>query len=303
MPSSTLDVFFNVDKPRGPTSHDVVARLRRASGVRRIGHAGTLDPLASGVLVVAVGRATRLIEYVADADKAYLAEITFGIHTDTYDAEGRVVAQADASRLTRDRVERGLGPFRGVIEQRPPAHSAISVGGKRLYQLARAGQQVEAPTRRVEITSLELREWQPPAATVFVECSKGTYIRSLAHDLGQTLGVGAHLSALVRTRVGRFSLDDATPLERLESALRDGSWKDAALSLEQAVAHVPEVQLSEDKVRVLTNGVPVPASGALPVGTLCRATGPDGRLVAMVELTEREGVRALRPRKVLMGGD
>src|SRR6266542_499268 len=146
-----MDCLFNVDKPRGPTSHDVVARLRRASGVRRIGHAGTLDPLATGVLVVAVGRATRLIEYLADADKAYVAQITFGVETDTYDAEGTVVERRDASGLTQQQVEEALGGFRGTIQQRPPAHSAIRVGGKRLYEMARAGQTVEAPVRTVHI--------------------------------------------------------------------------------------------------------------------------------------------------------
>ena len=307
MQPSGLDVFFNVDKPRGPTSHDVVARLRRASGVRRIGHAGTLDPLATGVLVVAVGRATRLIEYLTDADKAYLAEITFGVATDTYDAEGTVVERRDASGVSESRVEEALAGLRGTIQQRPPAHSAISVGGKRLYELARAGRAVEAPVRTVHIDRLELRAWRPPVAEVFVQCSKGTYVRSLAHDVGVVVGEGAHLSALVRTRVGRFALTDATPLERLERLLRDGSWMEAAAPLEAAVEHFPAITVDGDESRTLGNGVSIRRNAAdVPweskgsdAATLCRAVSPEGRLIAIVEASLEESAVAYRPRKVL----
>ncbi len=311
MPPSGLDVFFNVDKPCGPTSHDVVARLRRASGVRRIGHAGTLDPLATGVLVVAVGRATRLIEYLADADKAYVAQITFGVETDTYDAEGTVVERRDASGLTQQQVEEALGGFRGTIQQRPPAHSAIRVGGKRLYEMARAGQTVEAPVRTVHIARLEVRDWRPPVAVVFVECSKGTYVRSLAHDLGQVVGLGAQLSALSRTRVGRFTLDRATPLERLETMLRDGAWSEVAVPLEAAVEHLPAIVIESDEARTLANGVSIRRGTSIlrwesdgsDAATLCRAVSREGRLIAIVEESRRENEVAYRPRKVLTHGD
>ena len=207
-----MDAFFNVYKPRGPTSHDVVARLRRAErGVRRIGHAGTLDPLAEGVLVVATGKATRLIEYLVDADKLYGAGVHLGVETDTYDAEGRVLAERPVEHLTREAVAGALEPFRGEIEQRPPPFSAVSVGGERLYARARRGEMVQAPLRRVSVTRLDLLDWQPPVAHLEVECSKGTYIRSLAHDLGRALGCGAHLSALVRLRAGRLPLPGRRP--------------------------------------------------------------------------------------------
>jgi tRNA pseudouridine55 synthase len=279
----------------------VVARLRRASGVRRIGHAGTLDPLATGVLVLAVGRATRLIEYVTDVDKAYLADVTFGIETDTYDAEGTVTARVDASHVTGSAVESALERFKGTIGQRPPAHSAISVGGKRLYELARAGRPVAVPMRTVEIKTLELRRWQPPTATIFLECSKGTYVRSLAHDLGEALGTGAHLSALSRTRVGSYGLEDAVPLDALESQMRDGSWQGSAVPVESAVAHLPAVRLDAGEQTRLEHGISVtlPPESREAAGTLCRALGADGRLVAMVRVIEKEGERQIRPEKVL----
>ena len=281
-----------------------MARLRRASGVRRIGHAGTLDPLATGVLVVAVGRATRLIEYVTEVDKAYLAEVTFGVETDTYDAEGTVTTRAgedDVAQVTRARAEAALAQFRGVIEQRPPAHSAISIGGKRLYQLARAGQPVDAPLRTVAITTLKLREWNPPRAVLFMECSKGTYVRSLAHDLGAALGTGAYLSALRRTRVGPYRIEESVALETLEATLRAGDWRPHAVPLERAVVHLPPLTLTAAEQTRLEHGLTVtPAARTAPdAGTLCRALGPGGHLIAVVRVIQHDGERQIRPEKVL----
>ncbi|HEX2034049.1 MAG TPA: tRNA pseudouridine(55) synthase TruB [Chloroflexota bacterium] len=289
-----MDALYNVFKPRGPTSHDVVARLRRASGTRRIGHAGTLDPLAEGVLVVATGQATRLIEYLSGADKAYLAEVTLGVETDTYDAEGQVVAERSTARVGPEEVEAALARFRGTIEQRPPAHSAISVGGQRLYTLARKGQSVEVPTRTVEITHLELVAWAPPVVRLHVECSKGTYVRSLAHDLGRALGCGGHLSGLVRTRVGPFRARDATPLEELEALMRAGTWQGVAIPPDAAVAHLPAVTFDHTAAQGLLDGrsvsPPVPGEGERvpPSGTLGRAYDADGRFIAIVRLSHRE---------------
>ena len=175
-----MDAIFAVDKPVGPTSHDVVARIRRASGQRRVGHAGTLDPLASGVLVIALGSATRLLEYLTSDDKTYVADVTFGITTRTYDREGDVVTRTDPSGINATIVQAQLDRFRGTIEQRPPAFSAVSVNGKRMYDLARRGIEVDIPVRTVTIRSLTLDDWTPPAARFTVTCTKGTYIRSLA---------------------------------------------------------------------------------------------------------------------------
>jgi tRNA pseudouridine55 synthase len=304
-----LDAFFNVYKPKGPTSHDVVARLRRASGVKRIGHAGTLDPLAEGVLVVAVGQATRAIEYLADLDKAYRADVAFGVETDTYDAEGRVVAERSISHLRQEDIEAALVQFRGRITQRPPAYSAVSVGGRRLYDLARQGQPVEAPVREVDIARLDLERWAPPVATLLVECSKGTYIRSLAHDLGAALGVGAHLIGLVRLRVGGFLAHNAVSLAELEEQLRGGTWQAAAIPPDAALAHLPAVHLDEPAARRLTNGMPVAggssanASGQAAGGPLARALAPDGRFLGIVRREVRDSSLVFRPEKVFVSAE
>jgi tRNA pseudouridine55 synthase len=299
-----VDALFNVYKPRGPTSHDVVARLRRASGVRRVGHAGTLDPMAEGVLVVAVGQVTRIIEYLVDAEKEYEAEVTFGVETDTYDAEGSVLVRRPVDHLTAEQVEAALPAFRGSIAQRPPAHSAISVGGRRLYELARRGVAVDVPVRQVEITRLELTSFVPPKAVLRVECSKGTYMRSLAHDLGQALGCGAHLSGLIRTRIGRFTAQEAVKLEELEAQLRQGTWRDVAIPLADALAHLPAVQLDGDEARRLQRGQALRARPAPDrAGTLAVAYGQDGDLVGVVRRGERDGDPVWRPEKVLIRSD
>ena len=286
-----MDALFNVYKPKGPTSHDVVARVRRAGGVKRVGHAGTLDPLAEGVLVVACGQATRLVEYLAGLDKAYRAQVTFGVETTTYDAEGEVVQERPIDDLPASRIEAVLAAFRGPIQQRPPAYSAVSVGGKRLHELARRGEVAEAPLRSVEITRLDLLAWAPPVATLDVECTKGTYVRSLAHDLGQALGCGAHLSGLVRLRVGGFLAHNAVPLSDLEQRLRDGRWQAIALPPDAAVAHLPRVALDAGSAARLAHGLAVAAGAGVPPvppdvqpGDLGRAYGPDGEFLAIVRL-------------------
>lgn len=208
--------FLNVDKPLGMTSHDVVDRARRKLKQKRIGHAGTLDPLASGVLILCVGMATRLSEYVMDSTKRYRARLRLGVETESYDGEGAVTAERDASHITPADVERALIPFMGDIQQIPPMYSAIKHGGVKLYDLARAGETVERQPRAVRIDSLTIHEWSPsgvtPEVTLDVTCSAGTYIRSLAHDLGAALGVGAYLTGLIRTGSGKFTLDHAVNL-------------------------------------------------------------------------------------------
>jgi len=207
-------------KPPGMTSHDVVAWLRRRLG-RRVGHAGTLDRQAAGLLLCCVGAATRLTEYLVRLDKSYRMEFTFGIATETGDAEGKVTTCRDASRLTPAEVRQHLERFRGTVRQRVPRYAAVKVGGERLYRLARRGEQVVPPEREVRIHRLELLHWWPgehPRALVDMRCSSGTYARALARDLGEALGCGAHLSFLVRTRVGPFSLREATLLEQVAQA-------------------------------------------------------------------------------------
>lgn len=236
--------IFNIDKPAGLTSHDVVARIRRllrtsgesppdeysSSRIRvsriRVGHAGTLDPMATGVLPVVAGTATRLVEYLAGADKAYRATIVLGGTSTTYDREGEVTSRAGVSMPSLAELQAALVSFKGEIEQLPPMHSAVKTGGKKLYELARAGLEIERVPRRVTISRLDIEAYNPPTLQLFVECSKGTYIRSLAHDLGATLGTGAYLDALIRTRHGSFGLEGAISLEGVEAAFREGTWRE-----------------------------------------------------------------------------
>jgi len=245
-----------IDKPAGWTSHDVVARLRGWLGERHIGHAGTLDPAATGVLPVAVGDATKVLEYLSEASKTYVAEITIGVETDTYDGEGRVV-RVDRTPVTREAIEQALAEFRGTIEQVPPMYSAVKVEGRRLYELARAGEERKRPARRVTIHELHLLNWDGTTATVCVDCSKGTYIRSLAHDLGAKLGTGAHLSNLVRLRTGPFTLEDAWTLAELTAISRDDlpeMWPILALHPDAAVGDRPAILLDAERARMWRQG-------------------------------------------------
>lgn len=275
--------FLNVHKPEGPTSHDVVDRIRRHTGIRRVGHGGTLDPFATGVLVVCLGKATRLAEFLIGSPKEYRAVVELGRSTDTYDRTGQVTAEHDPSGVTREQVEAALARFRGRVLQVPPPFSALKKGGVPLYRLARAGQKVQPDPREVEIARLDLVGWDPPRLTLEVACSAGTYIRSLAHDLGQALGCGAHLVDLVRLRSGRFRLEEAVPLEAILAA-GPGEWRRWLLPLEVAVEHLPRVDLEAEEVRRLSLGQPVPA-GENPLaqpGDLARGHGPEGDLVALL---------------------
>lgn len=282
-----VDGVLNLLKPPGMTSHDVVAFVRRTLGVKKAGHTGTLDPGAAGVLPVCIGRATRLAEYIAGTDKAYRAEITFGVTTDTQDAFGTVLAEADASHLTRGDVAYALTRFHGPIEQVPPMVSAVRVGGKRLYELAREGVAVAREPRRVFIHRLQLLDFRPgprPVAYIDVVCSKGTYVRTLAHDLGQYLRVGAHLSHLVRTRSGPFLLSEAATLEELAAG------KARVLPPAAALGDMPRVTLSgRDAARVL-HGVAPPVRVPHPDGTTVALLAADGELLALAEVV-RGGLR------------
>jgi tRNA pseudouridine55 synthase len=293
-----LHGFLVVDKPGGLTSHDAVARVRRAAGRGvKIGHAGTLDPIATGVLVLALGDATRLVEWATGQDKRYRAELTLGVETDSYDATGRVVSERPVD-VSPAALERALAGLRGPIEQRPPAFSAVQVGGRRLYDLARRGQPVEAPLRSVTIHELTLVEFHSPRATIELFCSKGAYVRSLVHDLGRALGCGAHLSALRRLASGAFELADAVALEAAVAAIAAGRGQELLRPLELAVADMPVVSPGADGVAALRRGQPwvPPGQPSWPI-ILGRAHGRGGELVAIVEW--RQG--AWWPRKVLAG--
>jgi len=248
-----LDGFLLADKGPGLTSFEVVAHVRRVLRVPKVGHGGTLDPMATGVLPLLVGSATKLAPYLLDRDKEYVATIRLGVTTDTLDATGRVLAELPVPALDAATIQAALGRFVGEIEQVPPMFSALHAGGRRLHELARAGIEVERAPRRVRIDALELSAWAPPRLTVRVACGKGTYVRSLAHDLGRALGPGAHLEALRRTRVGLFRQEDAVPWDVLRQA-------DLALLVphlrpaDRAVAHLPAVPLSAAAALRLRHG-------------------------------------------------
>lgn len=249
--------FLIIDKPCGMTSHDVVGLVRRVTGERQVGHSGTLDPAASGVLPIAVGYATKVLPFLEDDDKRYVATVRFGVETDSGDRDGRLIGQADASSLTRDRIEDLLPAFRGAIVQTPPMHSAIKVDGQRLYDLARAGVTVDVPERRVTIHELDLAAWRAPEATLVIGCSKGTYIRSIARDLGQAARTGAMLSSLVRTRAGMFDLAAAIPAGELASRLETHGWPAIALHPEAVMGRSDVLLLNEEGERRWYNGLDV----------------------------------------------
>jgi tRNA pseudouridine55 synthase len=263
-----------VDKPGGLTSADVVAEVKRRLGAKRVGHTGTLDPMATGVLPVAVGEGTKVAAYLLADDKAYDGELELGVTTDTLDAEGTVTARADAGAVTAAALTAALAAWVGEHDQLPPMYSALRQGGRRLYELARAGIEVDRAPRRVRIARFELLGFTPPRARFTVECSKGTYVRALVRDIGAALGCGATLAALRRTRAGRFTLADAVALADVATA--------RVIDPAEAVAHLPAVVLDAAGLHAVPRGQPLRA----PVGAtgVLRLLTPDGKLAALAEI-------------------
>jgi tRNA pseudouridine55 synthase len=281
-----------VDKPVGLTSHDVVQIVRRGTGIRRAGHTGTLDPRASGVLVVLIGPAVRLSEFVSAEDKRYQATIHLGSTTDTYDSEGVVTESGMPLDVTKEAFAELLTKYVGEIEQTPPPYSAVKVQGERAYNIARRGEEVELTPRIIHVHSLELLEWALPEVVVDVHCSSGTYIRSLAHDIGEELGVGAHLVGLRRSRSGRFTLRDAVSLRRLREAFEAGTWAQHLIPASEALGDWPAIELDQETLEKVRNGNRIPAAeGATG---LARAVSEQGDLVAIIEVNNGEW----QPRKV-----
>lgn len=298
-----MDGVLIIDKPRGWTAFDVVAQVRKLSRVRRVGHGGTLDPAATGVLPIGLGFATRLLDYAIEAPKSYRARIVLGVATDTYDAEGAVTFRGDYSHLTRADVETALERFEGVLEQLPPLYSAVKVEGRPLYRYAREGQPVERRPRRVTVYRLTPEGFTPPDLWVSLDCSKGTYVRSIAHDLGELLGCGAHLGALVRTRVGRFTLEDAVDMETVRAAAREGAWVDLLRASDAFLLDWYAAVLGARTLGALRQGQTVrlypgrpPGSGTQPLRTPCRAYSLDGEFVGILRYQAPPGF--WRPDKV-----
>lgn len=288
-----------VDKPAGPTSFEVVKRVRRALGAEKAGHGGTLDPAATGVLVVCVEGAVKLQQWLADGDKAYEATVAFGAATSTEDSEGEVTERGDATGLGRAAIEAALPGLTGEIEQVPPMYSAVRVGGRRLHEAARAGEEVERAPRKVRVHALSLEGFDPAGtdglarARLRVRCGKGTYVRTLAADLGRALGVPAHLAALRRTEASGFAIDRAIPLEVAEAIGRESRDALAArlVPLAEALGFLPAVGVDAAEARALSQGKVLPREAS---GELVRAIGPSGRLVAICA----PGPGGLRPVRV-----
>ena len=272
--------ILNVNKPSGWTSHDVVARLRRLTGQRRIGHAGTLDPLAKGVLVVCLGSATRVVDELMQSTKVYEATIVFGVTTSTDDAEGTVIRSVPNCHISRDDVERELTHFIGRIWQVPPAYSAVKVGGRPLYAAARRGEEVARQPRPVDVYRIELLDWAPPRVCLRIACGKGTYIRSIARDLGERLGCGAHLGDLVRTASGPFTLDDALSLAEVEAAWQQNALRWLLWPVDRALLDLDAVVLSDDQARRMRHGGELRL--AAKPGERRRAYTVDGTLIGIL---------------------
>jgi len=279
--NNTISGVLVVDKPVGLTSHDVVQIIRRGTNIRRVGHTGTLDPRASGVLVVLLGPAVRLSEYVSASDKRYQAVVRLGQSTDTYDAEGKITGGSSPVDISEEQFENELKSFIGEIQQVPPPYSAIKVQGKKAYNMARDGEEFELAPRTIHVYNLDLLEWAPPEAVIDVYCSSGTYIRSLAHDLGETLGCGAHLVGLRRTKNGRFTLRDAVPLRKLREAFESGTWYQYLIPAAEALSDWPALELTIEQVEAVRHGIRI-QSPALQ-STWARGINDQGELVALME--------------------
>jgi tRNA pseudouridine55 synthase len=303
-----------VNKPEGLTSHDVVARVRKLSHTRKVGHAGTLDPFATGVLVVCLGKATRIVEYFVGCDKEYVATMRLGIATDTQDLTGQTLATRPVPNLSTDELERVFSEFLGTNQQVPPMYSAKKVGGTRLYTLARQGKTVKRAARQITIHSIDILEAALPVIRFRVSCSSGTYIRTLAHDVGEKLGCGAHLTALTRTRSGTFWLEETHPLDRLAAIADPGELARLLIPLDRALSFFSEVRLEEPLAENVTHGVCLVYSGAQKkdihclvspqAGQLCRLYSERGVFLGIGQWTRSEQseqpVWTLRPRKILI---
>lgn len=287
--SDRLNGFLNINKPLGLTSHDVVGKIRykakKVTGNKKIkvGHAGTLDPAATGVLVICLDQATRLSEYAMRSTKQYRATVRLGMVTDSYDSEGEVIREADASHITQADVELVLPQFTGEIAQIPPMHSAIKQGGKKLYELARQGETVERPARDVTIHTLEIVSWDAPSFVLDVTCSSGTYIRSLAYDIGEALGVGGYLAGLIRTRSGGFAVSDSFDLERVLA--EDFDIAAHLMPPLTALQDWPVVPVKDEEIQAIIQGRRIPVREET-ADEQAIAVEEDGHLLAILEKRE-----------------
>ncbi len=294
--TTNLHGILNLHKPSGISSHDAVYAVRKVLPNTKVGHAGTLDPMASGVLLICLGHATRVTEYLQAHTKIYRARVRLGVETDTYDATGRVIAEKPIAS-TPKQIERAVRSFIGKLSQKPPAYSAIKQQGTPLYKLARRGVDVETAPRDVEIYAIESLAFELPDVEFTVRCSKGTYIRSIAHDLGEKLDCGAHLSALTRLASGEFTLEQSLTLDQLRDATARGVIATHLHPLDRALTHFQAAILDPDTAKKLLNGISVTLSGDF-TSPLVRAYSSNGELLALLEPTDDEKI--WKPKKVFV---
>jgi tRNA pseudouridine55 synthase len=293
----SIDGILNVNKPEGKTSFNVVAWLKRLTGEKHVGHAGTLDPIATGVLPICFGQATRVVQFLTESSKTYLAQIELGVTTDTFDRQGKIIERGDPSNITVTQIKEALSSFQGVIKQVPPTYSALKHQGKRYHELARAGVSIKPKARQVEILSLELINYRLPLITVKVDCSKGTYIRSLAHDLGQFLHCGAHLKNLTRLRCGAFHIEDALHLPQIEDAFHKGTWKEYLHPLDSPLSNWKTIIVDERNELAIRNGCSLPLDeDSLPPEKYCRAYNLNGHFIAVLRFSTEK--KLWHPEKV-----
>lgn len=267
--------------------------VRKLSGAKKAGHSGTLDPDATGVLLILLGRATKLANFLMDSPKTYQVKIAFGCATTTYDASGSITHEVNTDSLTLDHIKENLKKFQGFIEQTPPMHSAIKHRGKPLYRLARAGVEIPRKPRKVQIFRIEVLDWQNPALTLEIECSKGTYIRSIAHDLGEATGYKAYQKELTRTENGPFHIGDAVSIPTLEEAFRKGEWGNIVNPLDAAVSHLPSMVISSSTEEELTYGHPFPSADEgtpYPDNQYCRVYSQDNKFLGVIRLNAEKGL-------------
>ncbi len=279
-----MNIVISLNKDYGITSHDAVTAVKKLFKVRKAGHAGTLDPIATGVLLICTNEATKIAPFLSGLDKEYIVTMKLGESTDTYDSEGRVTKQFEISdlRFRIEDIERIIQRFIGEIEQIPPMYSAIKVSGKPLYKLARAGVEVERKPRKVTINAIEISAFESPFLTLKVSCSKGTYMRSLCNDIGETLGVGAHMTGLIRTRIGSFTIGNSARISELPGKTS------AMFSMDDALSHLPEIILAGEELKRVKNGNPIPLSLELSwsLEKIIRLKDPDGRLLGIGKVVE-----------------
>jgi tRNA pseudouridine55 synthase len=294
-----IDGILNINKPSGETSYSLVAMVKRLSGERHVGHAGTLDPGATGVLPICIGRGTRIVEFLMETTKAYRAEIELGKVTDTYDASGRVIELHDAATVSRTEVELALNTFRGTIQQKPPVFSAVKHQGRALYHWARAGIDVKPESRLAQVHSLEIIDWQPPVATIEVVCGKGTYIRSLAYDLGRSLGCGAHLKSLVRLRYGPFDIKDAISAYELQEACRHGYWHRFVHPVDSVLSYWSAMIVNYEREQSIRHGQSLILSNRAGLTeSRCRAYTLDGYFLGVLRFNAEQ--QEWQPEKVFL---